>query len=167
MFGSENVEDEEIVGSQNIEDGVKAGSQNVKDEVQVWSESVDSDYVGNEDDLGSISDIEYEHSDEIDNIDWTTVPDKLVGKVNNSDMDDDSGVLRTPPASDDDEEHERFPTYKSGEVFKFQLGMMFSNKEMVRDALKEYAMEMKKNVYLKKNDGKRMVLKCMMVVSST
>ncbi|CAL5209006.1 unnamed protein product [Lathyrus oleraceus] len=39
--------------------------------------------------------------------------------------------------------------------------MMFNNKEMVRDDLKEYAMEMKKNVVLKKKDGKRMVVKCM------
>lgn len=31
----------------------------------------------------------------------------------------------------------------------------------MRDALKDYAMEMKKNVTIKKNDKKRMVVKCM------
>lgn len=81
--------------------------------------------------------------------------------MNSSYVDDDSNVLHTPPTSDDDEEHERFPAYKSGKVFKFQLGIIFNNKEMVRDALKEYAMEIKKNVALKKNDGKRTVVKCM------
>lgn len=138
-------------------------SQNFEDEVQIWSETVDSDYVESEDDLDSVSNTEYEYNGEINDMDWNTVlpSDNLVYNVNNSDVDDDSDMLHTPSASDDDEEHERFPAFKSGEVFKFQLGMMFNNKEIVGDALKEYAMEMRKNVALNKNDGKRMVIKCM------
>ncbi|XP_058776681.1 uncharacterized protein LOC131651009 [Vicia villosa] len=139
-----------------------------KDEVQLGGElqvvaDDDTDYVGSEDELDNFSDTEYEHNNDIVDFDWTTVlpSENLFDKVNNSDVDDDSDVLLTPPASEDDEEHEKFPAYKSGEVFKFQLGMMFNNKDMVRDALKEYAMKMNKNVSLKKNDGKRMVVKCM------
>lgn len=75
--------------------------------------------------------------------------------------DDDSDVLLTPLDSIDDKEHERFPSYKSGEAFKFQLGIIFSNEQMVMDAFKDYVMEMKKNGVLKKNDGKTMVVKCM------
>ncbi|KAI5437452.1 hypothetical protein KIW84_023529 [Lathyrus oleraceus] len=135
---ADRVDDDVQVGSQNVEDEVQVGSKNVENEVQVGSESVDPDYVGSEDDLDSVSDAEYEHIDEIDDMDWTTVlPSyKLVDNVNNYDVDDDSDLLHTPPASDDDGEHERFPAYKSGEVYKFQLGMMFNNKDMVGDALK-------------------------------
>lgn len=72
---------------------------------------------------------------------------------------EDSDQLQTPFRSEYDEEYERFPSYKVGEGTKFQLGMIFSNKELVRDAIKEYAM-VERNVYLKKNDGKRMVVRC-------
>lgn len=39
--------------------------------------------------------------------------------------------------------------------------MMFTNKEMIREAIKDYGMENQKNVFIKKNDSKRMVIKCM------
>ncbi|XP_058733914.1 uncharacterized protein LOC131605589 [Vicia villosa] len=151
-----NSDDEEIEVEIN-EDEVQ-----LRGELQVVVDDV-TGYVGSEDEFDSFSDTEYEHSDDIVDFDWTTVlpSEILFDKVNNSDADDDSDVLLTPPASEDDEEHQKFPAYKSGEVFKFQLGMMFNNKDMVRDALKEYAMKMNKNVALKKNDGKRMVVKCM------
>ncbi|KAI5393729.1 hypothetical protein KIW84_060734 [Lathyrus oleraceus] len=164
---ADRVDDDVQVGSENVEDEVQVWSKNVEDEVHVWGEIVDPDYVGSEDDLDSASKTEYEHSDEIDDMDWTTfIPyDKLVDKVNNSDVDDDFDALHTPPASDD-EEHERFPAYKSGDMYKFQLGMMFNNKEMLKDALKEYAMKMKKNVLLKKNYGKRMQAKITWLVKN-
>lgn len=37
-----------------------------------------------------------------------------------------------------------FITYKVDEGTKFQFDMVFNNKELVRDAIKEYAMEEKK-----------------------
>lgn len=73
----------------------------------------------------------------------------------------DSDQLHTPPVSGDDEEHDKFSAYRSREGFKFQLSMVFNNKDIVRETLIDYAMEMKKNVFIKKNDGKRMVIKCM------
>lgn len=118
-----------------VDDDVQVGSENVKDEVQVGNKNVndDTDYVGSEDNLDNFSDTEYEHNDEIDGLDWTIIfPfENLVDKMNNSNVEDDSGVLHTPPVSDDDEEHKKFPSYKSGEVFKFQLGMVFNYKEVV------------------------------------
>ncbi|XP_058775811.1 uncharacterized protein LOC131650090 [Vicia villosa] len=147
--------DEEEIEVEINEDEVQLGG-----ELQVVADD-DTDYVGSEDELDSFSDTEYEHNDNIVDCDWTTVlpSEKLFDKVNNSIVDDDSDVLLTPPVSEDDEEHEKFPTYKSGEVFKFQPGMIFNNKDMVRCALKEYAMKMNKKVALKKNDGKRMGVK--------
>ncbi|KAI5400787.1 hypothetical protein KIW84_065592 [Lathyrus oleraceus] len=56
----------------------------------------------------------------------------------------DSDQLHTPPESEDDEEYEMFITYKVDEGTKFQFDMVFNNKELVRDAIKEYAMEEKK-----------------------
>ncbi|KAI5405852.1 hypothetical protein KIW84_052569 [Lathyrus oleraceus] len=38
--------------------------------------------------------------------------------------------------------------------------MMFTNKEMIRDVVKDYAMENRKNVLIKKNDSKRIMVKC-------
>lgn len=32
---------------------------------------------------------------------------------------------------------------------KFQLGMMFTNKEVIRDVVKDYGMEIQKNVFIK------------------
>lgn len=144
---------------ENAEDEVRIGSENVNDDNKNSGDD-DTDYVGSEDELDNFSDTEYEYNDEIHDLDWTRVlpSDNLDDKVNNSNVEDDSNMLHTPLVSgDDDEEHEKFPAYKHGEVFKFQLGMMFNNKDMVKDALKEYAMEMKKKFALKKNDANRMV----------
>lgn len=52
---------------------------------------------------------------------------------------EDFDHLYTPPGSDDYENVVKFPTYKSGEGNGFQLGM-FTNKEIIRDAIKEYGM---------------------------
>lgn len=51
---------------------------------------------------------------------------------------------------------DRFTTFKESE--KFELGMMFKDKLQIRDAVKGYAMYNKKNVVLRKNDKKRMVV---------
>ncbi|KAI5401297.1 hypothetical protein KIW84_065950 [Lathyrus oleraceus] len=93
-------------------DGDEVELDRVDDDVQVRSENIED---------GVVSDTGYEHSDGIDDMDWTTLlpSDKLVDKVNNCNVDGDSDMLHTPPASDDEEEHERFPAYKSGEASNF------------------------------------------------
>lgn len=105
-------------------------------------------------------------------MDWTKVlPQETLSEVssfqNKKDQDEmvhgdgeGSYHLYTPPGSDDEDEGMRYPTYKSGQGMKFQLGMMFTNKEMIRDVVKDYAMENQKNVFIKKNDFKRIMVKC-------
>lgn len=77
-------------------------------------------------------------------LDWTTIIPTKITKPHESefhhDNGEDSDQLQTPPGSEDDEEYERFPSYKVGEGTKFQLGMIFNNKDLVRDAIKEYDM---------------------------
>ncbi|XP_058725642.1 uncharacterized protein LOC131596928 [Vicia villosa] len=167
---------ENVVASDNDMDDIDG---NEADREDVETEHVD---VGIEDDdyedenyvadseLCSFSDEELECSDHVEqnvDLDWTTVMhcvmhcDEDRDKARHSDEDGDSDVLHTPNESGNDEEHEKFPSYKSDESLKFELGMVFSKKEMERDAVKDYGMENNKNVIIKKNEAKRMVIKCM------
>ncbi|XP_058747460.1 uncharacterized protein LOC131620408 [Vicia villosa] len=135
-------------------------------DVGIEDDEEDEDYVADTE-IGSLSDEDLECSDdyveETEDLDWTSVMqcDEDHDKARKSDEDDDSDVLHTPNGSGDDEELEKFPSYKRGESSKFELGMVFSNKEMVKDAVKDYGMENNKNVVIKKNEAKRMVIKCM------
>lgn len=71
----------------------------------------------------------------------------------------DSDELHRPPESDIEDEIKRFLAFK--ESRKFKLGMMFKDKLQSINAIKEYAMDNKKNVFLRKNDKKRMIVRCM------
>jgi hypothetical protein len=55
---------------------------------------------------------------------------------------------------------EKFPNYKPGEGISFQTTLKFNNKKLIRDAVKEYAMEKNNNIWIKKNDAKRIVVRC-------
>ncbi|KAI5415683.1 hypothetical protein KIW84_040918 [Lathyrus oleraceus] len=57
------------------------------------------------------------------------------------DESEDSDHLYTPLRSDDENDRMRYPTCKSGQGMEFQIGMMFTNKEMIRDVVKDHAME--------------------------
>ncbi|CAK8563502.1 unnamed protein product [Lathyrus sativus] len=119
--------------------------------------------MGSEDDEEKDGDLE----DEIDvmnlgvdaSINWKTVlpnaekPSKL---DDNSDNGSDSDVLQTPPGSDAEGDTTKFPIFR--EPTKLEVGMMFKDKQQIKDAIKEYAMENKKNLVFKKNDKKRMVV---------
>lgn len=72
---------------------------------------------------------------------------------------EDSDHLYTPHGSDDNDEGMKYPTYKSCEGMKFQLGMMFINKEVTRDVVKDYGMENHNNVFIKNNVSKRVAFK--------
>lgn len=75
------------------------------------------------------------------------------------DESEDSEHLYTSLGSDNEDERMKYPTYKSGQGMKFQLGMMLTNKEMIRDVVKDYDMKNKKNVFIKKNDSKMIMVK--------
>jgi len=47
------------------------------------------------------------------------------------------------------------------EAVKFELGMEFTSKGSVKEAIKHYALERKKNLHFTKNDKIRMVVKCL------
>lgn len=75
-----------------------------------------------------------------------------------------SDDLDTPPGSEVDEENVRkFPKFnqpENGDEVRFELGLKFNTKEQVKNAVKDFAMETKKNLYFKKNDGKRIIVRC-------
>jgi len=78
---------------------------------------------------------------------------------------DDSDILVTPEGSENDEPtRTKFPKFKmpvGDEVVKFELGMEFTSKGIVKEAVKHYALERKKNLRFTKNDKIRMVVKCL------
>ncbi|KAI5396811.1 hypothetical protein KIW84_062873 [Lathyrus oleraceus] len=93
-------------------------------------------------------------------VNWTTFlpnatieqPSKLDDISDNDSC--DSYVLHTPPDSDVEVDMERFLNFK--ETTKLEVGVMFKDKLQIKDVIKEYAMENKKNLVFKKNDKKRM-----------
>ncbi|KAI5428369.1 hypothetical protein KIW84_033381 [Lathyrus oleraceus] len=162
----EVIYESEIIHDYDEEHGLNSDDDEADTDVKVddnKNSGDDDDCVGSDGKLGNLSDTDYEFSEEVIDLDWTTVLpcENLVDGARHFDEDADSDVLHTPPDSGSDEEHVKFLAYKSGEEFKFQLGMIFSNKHMMMDALKDYAMNMKRNVVLKKNDVKWTVIKCM------
>ncbi|XP_058754872.1 uncharacterized protein LOC131628023 [Vicia villosa] len=98
-------------------------------------------------------------------MDWATIfPNAQCGESSSKhvipDEDDcDSNELHTPPESDVEDEIPKFPVFK--DTTKFELGMKYKDKLQIRDAVKEYAMEQKKNIVITKNDKKRVVVRCM------
>jgi hypothetical protein len=78
--------------------------------------------------------------------------------------DDDSDILATPEGSEIDEPtRPKFPKFKSpegDEGVTFELGLEFSTKSLVKDAVKHYALQRKKSLHFQNNDKKRMIVKC-------
>jgi hypothetical protein len=135
----------------------------------------DEDYIANSGDENDDTDFDGDLVDE--DWDWThELPtETFVGnnvnayqrnttQVEHDDVDNESD-LQTPPESEDDEaEKRKFPKYRipeNGEPVNLEVGTEFDTKVQVKDAIKELAMEKKKNIHLAKNDAKRMVAKCL------
>jgi hypothetical protein len=180
--------DEDIgVESENVESA--DGAQDIDVETQNYAsaggaedyESVDdSEYVASEqeiddDDCDSLFSNQSEDSQQMD---WTTIlPTETFQEVNQNnvnssnvdptnaadfenDLNEDSDELNTPPGSDDEEAVEKFPNYKPSEGISFQTTLKFNNKKLIREAVKEYAMEKNYNIWIKKNDARRIVVRC-------
>lgn len=93
---------------------------------------------------------------------WTKVPPhKTLGGVCSGNIDkeptnvdqeecEDPDHLHTPTRSDDDDEGVRFLTYKSGDGMRFHLGIMFTNKEVIRDVIEDSGMEHQKMCSLRR-----------------
>ncbi|KAI5439488.1 hypothetical protein KIW84_025038 [Lathyrus oleraceus] len=87
---------------------------------EIRQEGIDEDYVASE--VSSCQNKKY--------------PTEMV-----HDESEDSNHLYTTLGSDDEDMGMKYPTYKSGQGMKFQLWIMFTNKEMIRDVIKDYGME--------------------------
>ncbi|CAK8579362.1 unnamed protein product [Lathyrus sativus] len=148
--------DEEVIVDE-VDEDVSVNVDDVDDE----SETNPNYNMGSEDDEEEDEDLE----DEIDmmnlgvdvSINWKTVlPNATAEKASKLDGNFDNGsesdVLQTPPGSDAEGDMEKFPIFK--EPTKLEVGMMFKDKQQIKDVIKEYAMENKKNLVFNKNIDK-------------
>ncbi|XP_057452787.1 uncharacterized protein LOC130744635 [Lotus japonicus] len=76
-----------------------------------------------------------------------------------------SDDLETPPDSDDEigQQRKKFPIFKlppDGAEVKFVVGQKFTTSKLFKTAIKEYALQRRKNVIVEKSDSKRVVIKC-------
>ncbi|CAK8544172.1 unnamed protein product [Lathyrus sativus] len=154
---NDNVEGNE---DDNVEGGIGKKDDNVDgkehDNVDEGNDSLsegDEEYVESEGENDSSSEGEDDYvtsKDDTDsiNVDWTLViqGSEDVCQVAKKECDYDSDQLHTSPDNGDDEKKiEKFPSFRSGEGLQFQLDILFNNKELVREAVKDYLMDMKKN----------------------
>ncbi|XP_058775583.1 uncharacterized protein LOC131649849 [Vicia villosa] len=116
-----------VEGSTNVEgENMQEGDNNVE------ADSDDVDFVGDSDD------------DSIE-LDWTIILPTDTSEVPTEHVvDEDSDQLYTPPASEDEQEYEHFQNFQSSETLNFKLGLAFNKKDVIKDAIKEYAMVNKK-----------------------
>ncbi|XP_058784134.1 uncharacterized protein LOC131658902 [Vicia villosa] len=178
--------EEEVNDEENVEVEVDNREEvNVKENVEVEVDNEEGANVGEnmevEVDSDSESDPDYKMSSEEDEeddeaifdeldlgtdtvIDWTTIL-PTVPTQNPSTMDVisdndscDSDVLRTPPDRDAEDVIKEYPTFKKST--KLELGMMFKDKVQIKDAIREFALEKNKSLVIKKNDKRRVVIKC-------
>jgi len=84
-----------------------------------------------------------------------------------SDFEDDnadSEELESPYSSSDDgvgkKKLSKFVLNENEQVI-FEVGQVFANVELIKAAIKEYALQSRRNVYVKKNERKRVIVKCM------
>lgn len=151
-----------------------SGNREIDNEGCDDTDEEDEDYVANlneDEDESVVEDNDYD-----ENWDWTSVlPNEVVSEVRGAiatknlkptsvnDFEDDG--LHTPPNGEEDgEPTPRFPIFKVPEgrdCIRFELGLRFNNKAHVRDVVKQYAKETKKNLFFKKNDKMRIVANCL------
>lgn len=71
--------------------------------------------------------------------------------------------LETPISSEDEISKRNFRKFKlseNDEQVRYHVGQIFENVELVKTSMKEYILEYMKNVFLKKNERKKIVVKC-------
>ncbi|GAU28892.1 hypothetical protein TSUD_293440 [Trifolium subterraneum] len=144
-------------------------------------ENEDSDYIASDEEDGDDDDSYIDDSEEDECVDLNIVfPPETFCVVNTNvrsmttntptttadfqdEIHEDSDVLHTPPESEDEELGNNYPTFKMGDGsigVQFQKGLTFNNKQQANEAIRDYAMETMKSLYLKKNEKEFMVVKC-------
>jgi len=152
-----------------------------KDNDDVGSKESDEDYVGDEEDDDDSSDCSEDSvSDFEENSDWTAWlesktfsqsteatfdPNKVDSR--NSDLADEteySNELDTPLGSEDEgPPRVRYPHYKvpeNDEDVKFEIELQFSGKKQILESVKTFGVICKKNLKIKKNDKRRVIVIC-------
>lgn len=110
---------------------------------------------------GDSDDVDFTGDSDDDSIqpDCTTVLHTVTSEVRTENvMDEDLDQLYTPPVNEDEQEYEHFPNLQISETLNFKLGFVFNNKDVIKDVIKEYEIVNNKNVFFKKNDGRRMLV---------
>jgi hypothetical protein len=90
---------------------------------------------------------------------------EVTGVEDFEDENEDSDVLESHDSSEENDrsrkrKRNRFKLGSNNEPVVFEVGQIFANGLLVKDAVKEYGLQNKKNVYLEKNETKRIVVKC-------
>ena len=163
-------------------DDIDVGVDKYDDDVE--SKESDEDYVGDKEDDDDSSDCsEVSDSDFEENSDWTawlesatfsqsteaTFDTNKVDSRNSNLADDDladeveySDELDTPPGSEDEGPPKvRYPRFKvpeNDEDVKFEVGLQFNSKKQILEVVKTFAVISKKNLKIKKNDKRRVIL---------
>ena len=90
---------------------------------------------------------------------------EVTGVEDFEDENEDSDVLESPDSSEESERTRkkkvnRFKLGSNNEHVVFEVGQIFANGLLAKTVVKEYGLQNKKNVYLEKNEPKRIVVKC-------
>jgi hypothetical protein len=89
---------------------------------------------------------------------------EVTGVEDFEDENEDSDVLESHDSSEENDrsrkrKRNRFKLGSNNEHVVFEVGQIFANGLLVKDAVKEYGLQNKKNVYLEKNETKRIVVR--------
>lgn len=158
-------------------DDIHVGVDTVDDDV--GSDESDEDYVGDEEDDDDSSDCSEDSvSDFEENSEWTTwLESKTFTQSTEADFDpnkldpinsdlayetENSNELDTLVGSEDEGPSKvRYPHFKvteNDEDVKFEVGLQFSGKKQILEAVKTFVIISKKNLKIKKNDKRRVTL---------
>ncbi|RHN42107.1 putative transcription factor interactor and regulator CCHC(Zn) family [Medicago truncatula] len=91
---------------------------------------------------------------------------QVTGLEDFEDENEDSDFLESPDASEEEEgsrkrKLNRFKLGTNNDPVVFEEGQIFATGLLIKTAVKEYGLQSKTNVYLEKNEKKRIVVKCM------
>ncbi|KAH1262563.1 hypothetical protein GmHk_02G005159 [Glycine max] len=147
-------------------DDIHVGVDTVDDDL--GSDESDEDYIGDEedDDDDDSNDCSEDSSETFSqSTEATFDPNKLNSR--NSDLayeTENSNELDTPVGSEDEGPPKvRYPHFKvteNDEDVKFEVGLQFSGKKQILEAVKTFAIMSKKNLKIKKNDKRKVTVIC-------
>jgi len=76
------------------------------------------------------------------------------------DKNGDSDDLDNICSSDNGPTKQKLHRFKLIDEITFVKGQVFTSAELIRTSVREFALQVRKNIYIKKNESKRIVAKC-------